>query len=191
MPLTRDPQGGISTTSVHEGPDISVVVDEDMLLSEDERIARAEAKAEADAKAASINVFEEAAKSGMEEASAEVDDTTPVADGEPETPVEPADPSVEAALGLTSTPPESEPTALTDAGDPVGVPLSTDATAEVAPESVAPETVDAPPPATPAAIAHADELGVDLTQVEGTGKDGTILKSDVAAAVEGGDTPQS
>lgn len=36
--------------------------------------------------------------------------------------------------------------------------------------------------ATPAAEAHAAEVGVDLAQVEGTGKDGTITKADVAAA---------
>lgn len=41
-----------------------------------------------------------------------------------------------------------------------------------------------PPAATPAAVAHADELGVDLTQVQGTGVDGTITKPDVAAAAE-------
>src|SRR5690242_17743124 len=43
------------------------------------------------------------------------------------------------------------------------------------------------PAATPAAAAHADELGVDLSQVEGTGQGGTITKADVAAAAE--DTP--
>lgn len=34
--------------------------------------------------------------------------------------------------------------------------------------------------ATAAAQAHADELGVDITQVKGTGKDGQITKADVA-----------
>lgn len=43
--------------------------------------------------------------------------------------------------------------------------------------------------ATPAAVAHAEEFGVDLTQVEGTGKDGTIIKADVAAVVEELTTP--
>jgi pyruvate/2-oxoglutarate dehydrogenase complex dihydrolipoamide acyltransferase (E2) component len=46
-------------------------------------------------------------------------------------------------------------------------------------------TNDAPvdtPPATPAAVAHADATGVDLTQVEGTGVGGTIIKADVVAA---------
>jgi pyruvate/2-oxoglutarate dehydrogenase complex dihydrolipoamide acyltransferase (E2) component len=37
------------------------------------------------------------------------------------------------------------------------------------------------PKATPAAAAHADELGVDLAKVEGTGAGGTITKADVAA----------
>lgn len=43
---------------------------------------------------------------------------------------------------------------------------------------------EAPPEvkATPAAVAHADELGVPLEQVEGTGAGGNITKSDVAAA---------
>lgn len=40
--------------------------------------------------------------------------------------------------------------------------------------------------ATPAAQALADEHGVDLTTVEGTGAEGQIIKPDVAAAVEGG-----
>lgn len=47
------------------------------------------------------------------------------------------------------------------------------------------------PAATPAAQAHADELGVDLSQVEGTGQDGTILKSDVAAAAATGPTAEA
>ena len=38
-------------------------------------------------------------------------------------------------------------------------------------------TVDA----TAAAIAHADELGVDLIQVQGSGAEGRITKADVAA----------
>lgn len=38
------------------------------------------------------------------------------------------------------------------------------------------------PAATPAAAEHAAATGVDLTQVEGTGKDGVITKADVAAA---------
>ena len=38
--------------------------------------------------------------------------------------------------------------------------------------------------ATPAAEAKAEELGVDLTQVEGTGADGKIIVSDVEAAAE-------
>lgn len=36
--------------------------------------------------------------------------------------------------------------------------------------------------ATPAAAAHAEELGVDLSTVEGTGAEGKITKGDVAAA---------
>lgn len=35
--------------------------------------------------------------------------------------------------------------------------------------------------ATPAAIELAEEMGVDLSEVEGTGKDGSILKGDVEA----------
>lgn len=37
--------------------------------------------------------------------------------------------------------------------------------------------------ATPAAEKLADEAGVDLTQVEGTGKDGKVTKPDVEAAI--------
>jgi len=40
------------------------------------------------------------------------------------------------------------------------------------------------PVATPAAEAHAEAIGVDLTQVEGTGVDGKITKPDVVAAAE-------
>lgn len=36
---------------------------------------------------------------------------------------------------------------------------------------------------TAAALAHAKEVGVDITSIQGTGKDGTITKADVAAAV--------
>lgn len=36
--------------------------------------------------------------------------------------------------------------------------------------------------ATPSALAHAESLGIDLSTIKGTGKDGTILKSDVEAA---------
>lgn len=39
--------------------------------------------------------------------------------------------------------------------------------------------------ATPDAIELAKENGVDLSTVEGSGKDGRILKSDVQAAIEG------
>jgi pyruvate/2-oxoglutarate dehydrogenase complex dihydrolipoamide acyltransferase (E2) component len=37
--------------------------------------------------------------------------------------------------------------------------------------------------ATPAALEHAKSLGVDITQIKGTGKDGKVLASDVDAAV--------
>jgi pyruvate/2-oxoglutarate dehydrogenase complex dihydrolipoamide acyltransferase (E2) component len=47
---------------------------------------------------------------------------------------------------------------------------------------MAPDTTPDAPIATEAAAAHAEELGVDLSTVEGTGKDGTIKKADVAAA---------
>lgn len=47
------------------------------------------------------------------------------------------------------------------------------------------------PPATPAAVAHADATGVDLTQVEGTGVDGTILKADVVAAAADVNAPEA
>lgn len=53
------------------------------------------------------------------------------------------------------------------------------ADAEAAAAAAAPD-VDA----TPAALAHAEEMGVDITQVEGTGAEGRVTKADVAAAAE-------
>ena len=48
------------------------------------------------------------------------------------------------------------------------------------------------PSATPAAEAKAEELGVDLDQVEPSGSSGDILVKDVEAAAEGGgDAPQT
>lgn len=41
---------------------------------------------------------------------------------------------------------------------------------------------DEPVEATPAAQAHAEETGVDLATVEGTGADGKVTKPDVVAA---------
>jgi pyruvate/2-oxoglutarate dehydrogenase complex dihydrolipoamide acyltransferase (E2) component len=43
---------------------------------------------------------------------------------------------------------------------------------------------DDEPDATPAATAKAEEVGVDLTSVEGSGQDGRILVSDVDEAAE-------
>lgn len=40
------------------------------------------------------------------------------------------------------------------------------------------------PNATPAAVEHAEEVGVDLSNVEGSGAEGRITKADVAAAAE-------
>lgn len=37
--------------------------------------------------------------------------------------------------------------------------------------------------ATPAALEHAESLGVDISQIKGTGKDGKVTKGDVEAAV--------
>lgn len=45
------------------------------------------------------------------------------------------------------------------------------------------------PSATAAAVAHADETGVDLSTVEGTGANGTITKPDVVAAAAASDEP--
>lgn len=57
------------------------------------------------------------------------------------------------------------------------------APAEVASEpQAAPD--DAPIDATPTAQQLAEESGIDLSTVEGTGKEGRILKSDVAAAIK-------
>jgi len=64
-----------------------------------------------------------------------------------------------------------------------------EAEAEVAPEaaSAAPaveETDEAEPDITPAALELAEEHGLDVTEIEGTGKDGRILKSDVDKAIK-------
>lgn len=44
-------------------------------------------------------------------------------------------------------------------------------------------TDDSSVDATPTALAHAADLGVDISQIRGTGKDGKITKADVEAAV--------
>lgn len=44
------------------------------------------------------------------------------------------------------------------------------------------DDVQEEPKATPAAAEHAAEVGVDLTEVEGSGAEGRILKEDVEAA---------
>lgn len=46
------------------------------------------------------------------------------------------------------------------------------------------DTMAAAPDATPAAAELAADEGIDLTALEGTGKDGRILKSDVEAAIK-------
>jgi pyruvate/2-oxoglutarate dehydrogenase complex dihydrolipoamide acyltransferase (E2) component len=101
-----------------------------------------------------------------------------------------------ALLALNPNPPAEEP--ATD-----GVPAAAE-TVEVVDAPVADPTptvdpsaepvVDSgepvpPPPATPAAVAHAEELGVDLSTVEGTGgADGNLIVKqnvvDAAAASE-------
>jgi 2-oxoglutarate dehydrogenase E2 component (dihydrolipoamide succinyltransferase) len=45
------------------------------------------------------------------------------------------------------------------------------------------------PDATPAAVAHAEEVNVDLANVEGTGTEGRITKADVAAAAADANAP--
>lgn len=55
--------------------------------------------------------------------------------------------------------------------------------------SDAPATTTEAPSATAAAVAHADETGVDLSTVEGTGANGTITKPDVVAAAAASDEP--
>lgn len=47
----------------------------------------------------------------------------------------------------------------------------------------------APVAATPAAEAKAEEHGVDLSEVDGTGKDGRVIVADVAAVVEPAPAP--
>ena len=56
--------------------------------------------------------------------------------------------------------------------------VSTITQADVNKAAANPAPVDAPA-ATPAATAHADDLGVDLADVAGTGSGGTITKADV------------
>ena len=55
------------------------------------------------------------------------------------------------------------------------------APADVAPEPMPEETsIDA----TPTAVQLAEEAGIDLSMIDGSGKEGRILKSDVAAAIK-------
>lgn len=52
------------------------------------------------------------------------------------------------------------------------------------PKAAKAEAVTAEPDATPAAAELAAQVGIDLTTLEGTGKEGRILKSDVEAAIK-------
>ncbi|WP_054812654.1 2-oxo acid dehydrogenase subunit E2 [Nocardia arizonensis] len=72
---------------------------------------------------------------------------------------------------------------------PVGTPLATIDTAATAPPRPAPET--APPPeaagavrATPLIRRLADEAGLDVAEVHGSGPDGRIVRADIAREVE-------
>ena len=56
--------------------------------------------------------------------------------------------------------------------------------AEKKPEAKAEETASAAIDVTPAAAELAEAEGIDLTALEGTGKEGRILKSDVEAAIK-------
>jgi len=80
---------------------------------------------------------------------------------------------------------EAEQTAaeVADTG-PVGPADSAEAAAGVAPEGA--ESAPDAPAATDAAVAKAEELGVDLSTVEGTGADGKIIVGDVEAAAKNG-----
>jgi pyruvate/2-oxoglutarate dehydrogenase complex dihydrolipoamide acyltransferase (E2) component len=56
---------------------------------------------------------------------------------------------------------------------------------KAAPEDKAVKAPEAIKSVTPAAVAKADELGVDLNAVQGSGADGRITVADVVAAKEG------
>jgi len=83
--------------------------------------------------------------------------------------------AVEEATGTKATLTASEAQNLT------GEPMESAAPAEVAPEA-APEEAEVD--ATPAAEAKAEELGVDLAEVEGSGADGRVTVGDVEAAAD-------
>jgi len=70
-----------------------------------------------------------------------------------------------------------------NAGKPVDNPVGSEVFSEVQLKGIVPDPIIATGgEATPAAEKHADELGVDLDTVAGTGTDGKITKADVAEA---------
>ncbi len=153
---------------------------------------------------------EEATEETPEVTAAEVEEAAPVIEGkpevetavevesepeiEPEVVAEPAvEPEPEAAVEPEVEPePEPEPEAAVEPEvepEPESEPeAAVEPEVELEPE-VEPEPVVEPEPAadtniTAAAKKLADEAGIDISKVQGTGKDGAILKSDITKLIK-------
>lgn len=81
-------------------------------------------------------------------------------------------------------PKEPEPEEPVSADEPAAATAEAEAATEAPVEEAEGQEGQDELDITPAALELADEHGLDLTEVEGTGKDGRILKSDVEGAIK-------
>lgn len=102
--------------------------------------------------------------------------------------------TLDAEDGKTYQPTGEVETTVTEASEPMNAPAaeqgdgSKNASTESESDAEARKSTEdkgAEVDATPAAEALAEEKGVDLSEVDGSGKDGTVTKADVEAAAEG------
>jgi len=149
----------------------SIVVHEPV-PNEDE----AKQAADFDATAGSVNapqVPSDAADQGM---SPEAVSASETASGSADTSTDPS----QNAEPATTPPPEGEAAQSLPESDHAAALADAPSDAAESQSTQSDDEVDA----TPAAEALAEEKGVDLTQVEGSGQDGRVLKSDVADAAK-------
>jgi pyruvate dehydrogenase E2 component (dihydrolipoamide acetyltransferase) len=100
---------------------------------------------------------------------------TPAAEPEPATGIPTADDGTGSSIGLEVRPPETYPGAHDEPAAPAAAP-------DPVPHAAAGESAGDHVPASPLARRLAEELGVDLTRVRGSGPAGRVVREDVEAA---------